>query len=153
MGDARLKLRDAPDSHYGLIVLDAFSGDSIPMHLLTREALALYLRKLAPGGVIAFHISSLYLQLAPTLGNLCQDAHLACLAEDDTVVTPRESDEGKSASLWVVMARDQSNLTALAADKGSHAPWLPLQVRPGQSVWTDDYSNMLSAVKWTWGKH
>jgi len=153
MGDARLKLSDAPDAHYGLIVLDAFSGDSIPMHLLTREALALYLRKLAPGGLLAFHISSLYLQLAPRLGNLAQDAHLACLAEDDTVVTQLESDDGKSASMWLVMARSQSDLSALAADKGSHAPWLPVQVQPGQRVWTDDYSNLLSAIKWTWGKH
>lgn len=153
MGDARLKLRDAPDAHYSLIVLDAFSGDSIPMHLLTREALALYLRKLAPGGILAFHISSLYLQLTPRLGSLASDAHLACLAEDDTVVTQLESDEGKTASTWVVMARSQSDLSSLAADKGSHAPWLPVQVPPEMRVWTDDYSNLLSAIKWTWGKH
>ena len=68
LGDARLKLHDAKDGGYDLLVLDAFSGDSIPMHLMTREALALYLRKVAPGGMLAFHISSLYLQLAPTLG-------------------------------------------------------------------------------------
>jgi spermidine synthase len=153
MGDARLKLRDAPDAHYSLIVLDAFSGDSIPMHLLTREALALYLRKLAPGGILAFHISSLYLQLTPRLGSLASDAHLACLAEDDTVVTQLESDEGKTASTWVVMARSQSDLSSLAADEGSHAPWLPVQVPPEMRVWTDDYSNLLSAIKWTWGKH
>jgi spermidine synthase len=65
LGDARLKLRDAPDSHYGLIVIDAFSGDTIPMHLMTREALALYQRKLAPGGILAFHVSSNYLRIAP----------------------------------------------------------------------------------------
>jgi len=153
MGDARLKLRDAPDAHYSLIVLDAFSGDSIPMHLLTREALALYLRKLAPGGVLAFHISSLYLQLTPRLGNLASDAHLACLAEDDTVVTQLESEEGKTASTWVVMARSRSDLSSLAADTGDHAPWLPVQSRSDLRVWTDDYSNLLSAIRWTWGKH
>jgi len=153
MGDARLKLRDAPDAHYELIVLDAFSGDSIPMHLLTREALALYLRKLAPGGILAFHISSLYLDLAPRLGNLAQDAHLACLAENDSVVTQLESNAGKSASMWLVMARSQSDLSVLAADKGPHPPWLPVQVRPNERVWTDDYSNLLNAIKWTWGKH
>jgi hypothetical protein len=152
LGDARLKLRDAPDGHYGLIILDAFSGDSVPMHLLTREALALYLRKLAPGGIIVFNVSNLYLQLAPRLGNLAQDAHLACLAVDDTVVTQQESDAGKSASMWVVMARGQSDLASLAADKGSHASWLPVQVRPDQTVWTDDYSNLLGVIKWTWNK-
>ncbi|MGD0830645.1 MAG: fused MFS/spermidine synthase, partial [Terracidiphilus sp.] len=70
LGDARLRLREALDGGYDLIALDAFSGDTIPVHLMTREALALYLRKLAPGGILAFHISNLYLQLAPTLGAL-----------------------------------------------------------------------------------
>ena len=69
---ARLKLGDAPDGRYRLIVLDAFSGDSIPMHLLTREAVRLYLRKLAPGGIIAFHITNQHLDLASVLGNLAQ---------------------------------------------------------------------------------
>jgi hypothetical protein len=153
MGDARLKLHDAPDGHFALIVLDAFSGDSIPMHLLTREALALYLRKLAPGGILAFHISSLYLDLAPRLGDLAQDAHLACLAENDTSVTQLEGNAGKSASMWLVMARSQSDLSRLAADKSPHAPWLAVPLHPEQRVWTDDYSNLLSAIKWTWGKH
>jgi hypothetical protein len=153
LGDARLRLHDAPDAHYGLIILDAFSGDSIPMHLLTREALALYLRKLAPGGIIAFHVSSLYLRLAPTVGALAQDAHLDCLTEDDTAVTELQSSEGKTASVWVVMARRQADLASLVADKDSRSRWAPVQVRPGERVWTDDYSNLLSAIKWTWGGH
>ena len=76
VGDARLRLRDAPDGGYGLIVLDAFSSDAIPMHLLTREALRLYRDKLADGGLIAFHISNRYLDLAPVLGALARDAGL-----------------------------------------------------------------------------
>jgi hypothetical protein len=151
LGDARLKLRDAPDAHYGLIMLDAFSGDSIPMHLLTREALALYLRKLAPGGIIAFHISSYYLNLAPTLGDLAQDADLVCSIESDTVLTQLQSNEGKSGSIWVVMARRQDDLSGLIADTNSHAQWLRVQGRPGARVWTDDYSNLLSVIKWTLG--
>ncbi len=151
LGDARLRLREAPDAHYGLIVLDAFSGDSIPMHLLTRESLALYLRKLAPGGVIAFHVSSLYLRLAPTLGALAQDAHLVCLAEDDTAITELQVSEGKTASVWVVMARKHADLDLLIADKDSRNRWIPFQVEPGERVWTDDYSNLLSVIKWTWG--
>ena len=150
LGDARLRLRNAPDAHYGLIVLDAFSGDSIPMHLLTRESLALYLRKLAPGGVIAFHVSSKYLRLAPTLGSLAQDAHLACLTEDDSVLTGLQSSEGKTASVWVVMARQQADLALLVGDRDSGARWIPVRVEPEQRVWTDDYSNLLSAIKWTW---
>jgi hypothetical protein len=148
LGDARLKLRDAPDAHYGLIILDAFSGDSIPMHLMTREALALYRRKLAPGGIIAFHISSRYLQLAPLLGDLAQDANLVCLMEDDSATTQLQKDEGKTASKWVVMALSQADLTSLIADKGSAARWQSIPAQPGARVWTDDYSNLLSVIRW-----
>ncbi len=147
LGDARLKLRNAPDGHYGLIVLDAFSGDSIPMHLMTREALGLYLRKLAPGGVIAFHISNLYFNLAPTLGNLAQDAHLVALIGNDTQVSSAEQSAGKLASIWVVMARDGRDLDALTADTSRRFRWVPLAGQPGSRLWTDDYSNLLGVVK------
>ena len=148
LGDARLKLHHAPDAHYGLIVLDAFSGDSIPMHLLTREALAMYQRKLAPGGLIALHISSNYLRLWPTLGDLAADAHLVCLFKNDTDVSQREMDEGKTASIWVVMARSEEDVAGLLAGKVSSAPWVPLHARAGVKVWSDEYSNMLSLIKW-----
>ena len=147
LGDARLKLRDAPDGRYGLIVLDAFSGDSIPMHLMTREALALYLRKLAPGGMIAFHISNLYFQLAPTLGDLAGDAHLDCLLGEDMAVSQAQSDEGKLASIWLVMARNPADLNALISNDHSSFRWVHVQARPQARIWTDDYSNLLSVVK------
>src|SRR5262249_45082582 len=79
LGDARLRLREAPDHEFDLIVLDAFSSDAIPLHLLTREALHLYLDKLADHGLIAVHISNRFLDLAPVLGALARDADLACL--------------------------------------------------------------------------
>ena len=148
LGDARLKLRDAPDGKYGLIVLDAFSGDTIPMHLVTREALALYLRKLAPGGVLAFHISNLYLQLSPTLAALADDAHLVDFTEDDTAVSQQEIDDGKFPSKWVVMARSEADVAALSQDVSSPARWVRVQARPNARVWTDDYSNLLSIIKW-----
>ncbi len=74
LGDARLTLSAAPDGSYDVLVLDAFSSDSVPMHLLTREALALYLRKLAPGGTLLFHISSRTLDLRAVIGALAADA-------------------------------------------------------------------------------
>ncbi len=147
LGDARLKLRNAPDGRYGLIVLDAFSGDSIPMHLMTREALVLYLRKLAPGGIVAFHISNLYFQLAPTLGDLAQDAHLACRMANDTDVTPAQTEAGKSPSIWLVMARSPADLDALASNTSYAFHWNPVDGRPGARIWTDDYSNLLGVVK------
>lgn len=152
LGDARLKLKDAPDAQYGLIVLDAFNGDSIPLHLLTREALALYLRKLAPGGLIAFHISSNYLQLAPTLGTLAADAHLECFTEEDTVLTQAEVDEGKLGSRWVVMARTQSELNRLVSNTTSPARWTATPAQADTAVWTDDYSNLLSLMQWVGSK-
>jgi hypothetical protein len=146
-GDARLKLRDAPDGHYGLIVLDAFSGDSIPIHLMTREAMALYLRKLAPGGLLAFHISNLYFDLAPTLGNLARDANLAAAIANDVDISQVEHDAGKLGSIWVVMARDAADLDALNSQTSRGFRWQPLTSRPGLRLWTDDYSNPLGAVK------
>ena len=148
LGDARLKLRDAPDGHYGLIVLDAFSGDTIPMHLVTREALDLYKRKLAPGGVLAFHISNLYLELSPTLAALADDAHLVSLIEDDTFVSSKDAEDGKFPSKWMVMARNESDIADLMEDKSSPARWVQVARQPGTRVWTDDYSNMLSIIKW-----
>jgi hypothetical protein len=144
LGDARLKLRDAADGSYDLFVVDAFSGDTIPMHLVTREALALYLRKLAPGGMLAFHISNNHLKLAPIFGALARDAGLLCLMDDDTVLTHEEFDQGKYASQWVVMARSRADLGALATDPR----WVPINVPSGTPVWTDDYSNLLRIIKW-----
>jgi hypothetical protein len=144
LGDARLKLRDAQDGGYDLIVLDAFSGDMIPMHLVTREALALYLRKLAPGGLLAFHTSNLYLQLVPTLAALANDAGLVCLVDEDNPITQAQKDAGKFPSEWLVMARSRDDLGALATDPH----WVPARVQPGTQVWTDDYSNLLHIIKW-----
>jgi len=144
LGDARLKLRAARDGSYDLIVLDAFSGDSIPMHLVTREAFALYVRKLAPGGMLAFHISNLYLRLDPTLGALAQDAGLVCLMADDTGIPQQLIDAGKFPSKWMVMARSQADFGALGTDPR----WKTTVVPPGTPVWTDDYSNLLRVIKW-----
>ncbi len=147
LGDARLKLKDAPDHRYGLIVLDAFSGDSIPMHLMTKEALALYVQKLAPGGLIAFHVSNLYFNLAPTLGNLASDAHLTALAGNDTEISQVERDAGKLPSIWVVMARDPNDLGPIYATPHPGFGWEKLDGKPNARLWTDDYSNLLGVVK------
>ncbi len=143
LGDARLSLRNAPAFGYGIMVLDAFSGDSIPTHLLTREALALYLSKLAPNGILAFHISNRYLDLHGVLGALAHDAGLACLSNDDVQVTEDEAQAGKFASWWVVMARHPNDLDALTSDSG----WAALQAAPDSRVWTDDFSNIVSILR------
>jgi hypothetical protein len=144
LGDARLKLRTAPDAGYDLIVIDAFSGDMIPMHLVTREALALYLRKLAPGGMLAVHFTNLYVDLGPTLGSLAKDAGLVCLTEDDNRIPQAQLDAGKLLSRWMVMARSRADLGSLATDPR----WVTTVVPPRTKIWTDDYSNLLRVIKW-----
>ncbi len=144
LGDARLSLASAPDQGYDLIVLDAYSSDSIPVHLITREALALYLRKLAPGGMLAFHISNLYLDLKPALGNLAANAGLAGLARDDLVLNAQEQASGKTASQWAIMGRTMHDLGAQPGD----SRWQPLVSQPETAVWTDDYSSILSVFRW-----
>jgi len=144
LGDARLSLRAAPDQRYRMIVVDAFSGDSIPVHLLTRQALQLYLTKLAPGGILVFHITNIHLNLQPVLATLAADAGLSCLVEDDTAVSEADIAKGRFPSTWVVMARHPNDLGRLASD----ARWKPLLDRRGSKIWTDDYSSVISIVKW-----
>jgi hypothetical protein len=144
LGDARLSLRDAPARGYGLLVLDAFSSDSIPMHLLTREALALYLTKLDDGGMLALHISNRYLDLEPVLANLARDAGLVAWMRDDTAVSAEESRNGKFPARWVVLARAPGDVRGLAQDPR----WKRLEARPRAGLWTDDFSNLFTILRW-----
>jgi len=141
LGDARLQLHNAPPAHYALIVLDAFSSDAIPMHLMTVEALDLYLSRLAPGGLVVFHISNRSLDLHPVVADLARARSLVCLSFDDTA---RDQPGGKEPSQWVVMARRPEDVQTLAAD----TRWKPLEGRPDRPVWTDDFSNIVSLFKW-----
>lgn len=144
LGDARLRLREAPDGQYGLIALDAFSSDSIPMHLVTREALQLYLRKLHDGGLLAFHVSNRRLDLRPALANLAGDAGLVCAGRRDFDLTPEERADGREPSEWIVMARRREDLHGIESD----LRWERLDAARRGSVWTDDFSNIFSALRW-----
>jgi spermidine synthase len=139
LGDARLMLASAPDGRYGLLVLDAYGSDSVPVHLLTREALQLYLKKLAPGGRIAFHVSNLHMNLRPVVANLAHDAGLACLAEDDDAVTDEEMAAGKFPSRWMVVARSEADLAPLQ----NSGTWEKAEREPAFDVWTDDHASIL----------
>jgi hypothetical protein len=142
LGDARLQLVHASERAYGLIVIDAFSSDSIPMHLITREALQLYLSKLDHGGVIAFHISNRYLDLQPVLTALAADANLFALAQGD-----EEDDQiGKAGSQWVLLARRPRDYKPMAVHHEDK--WTPLPRESDRRVWTDDFSNLVSVWRW-----
>jgi hypothetical protein len=146
LGDAKLQLKNAPRGGYGLIVLDAFSSDAIPVHLLTREALRLYRAKLAERGLIAFHISNRYIDLAPVLGALARDAGLISRVRSDLESSPDQVKDGKSASTWLVMAARTSDLGALANDPS----WIEPRLRADEAVWTDDYSNLVGHFVRPW---
>src|SRR6185369_7284571 len=95
----------------------AFNSDAVPVHLLTREAFDLYLHKLSPRGVLAFHISSRYFDLGPVVARLARDAHMVAYFGFGTSVSSAEEIQGKEASVWVVMARKPSDIEALTHDK------------------------------------
>jgi hypothetical protein len=141
LGDARLKLREAPDAHYGLIVLDAFSSDAIPLHLITQQAIDLYLSKLAPGGLLVFHVSNRNLDLTPVVADLARSRNLRCIVLGDSMPIPIE---GKDPSLWVVMARSPADFVVLSNSANARA----LTGDDHRAVWTDDFSNILSVFRW-----
>src|SRR5262249_47316952 len=128
---------------FDLIVLDAFSSDAIPTHLLTVEAFNLYTRKLAPGGVLAFHLSNRYLDLPPLVartGSRLDPPFQTRLDTDEPTESQRA--DGKFASTWVVMARDLADLGPVAKDPH----WQPISPGDGP-VWRDDFSNLLAVWK------
>jgi SAM-dependent methyltransferase len=142
LGDARLKLHSAPDRAYDVLVLDAFSSDAIPIHLITQQALDLYLTKLAPGGLLVFHISNRNLELSQVVADLAHSRQLSCLSM--RYMTEPQVD-GKDPSHWIVLARD-------AADYGTlpNESYAKILTSSGErNVWTDDFSNIISVFKWT----
>ncbi len=141
-GDARLSIaRDKTSSSYDVLVLDAFSGDAIPIHLLTAQAIALYRRHLQPGGVLAIHISSQYLDLAPQLALQAQNAGL------QAVMIHSDADDARGifSADWVLMTADQDLLNRPEIANAAQS----LRQIPGLRLWTDDYSSLLPLLKWS----
>ncbi len=144
LGDARLRLREAPDHAFGLIVLDAFSSDSLPVHLLSREAIKLYRLKLAARGVLAFNLSNRYLDLEGVLGRQAIDAGLVCRIAYDVDVSPEQERAGKEPSIWAVLVEAESELADLVDDPH----WRKPRLHAASAVWTDDFSDLVSCMRW-----
>ena len=140
LGDARLKLQKAPDAGYGLIVLDAFSSDAIPVHLITQQALDLYLSKLAPHGLLVFHISNRNLDLKPVVADVAGSRNLTAIVLEDAAMN---LSKGKDPSVWVVMVRDANDAKMIR----DHPNAKSLD-GDGRNLWTDDFSNILSVFRW-----
>jgi hypothetical protein len=143
LGDARLSLQQEPPGAYDMLIMDAFSSDAIPIHLVTREALQLYLTRIKDDGVIAFHISNRYLDLRPILAALAQDAGLAYYYQVHRQFTKKEVQEFRYPSFWAVMARKPATLAKLVAD-----PRWEKWDKPAGVRWTDDFSNILAVFQW-----
>ena len=125
----------------GLIVLDAFSSDAIPVHLITQQALDLYLSKLAPDGLLVFHISNRHLNLSPVMADLAASRNLHCIGMYDPAPY---NIQGKDASVWIVMTREANDAGSLSTS--SYARTLSGDSR--RRIWTDDFSNILSVLSW-----
>lgn len=169
LGDARLTMgrrKLNPSQKYGLLVLDAFSSDAIPVHLLTWEALSdVYLEKLDEHGLMLFHVTNRYLDLRPVLANLAERGGLVGFYQEDTYTSPA----GKNYSVWAVLARRKEDLERLrtsgdtlgersarsrdenASDREEQdgtPPWRPLKPDPRVGLWTDDYVPLLRVFSW-----
>jgi spermidine synthase len=142
LGDARLTLADV-NAPADIIVLDAFSSDVVPVHLLTREAIDLYLSKLAPGGVLVFHISNRYLELASVLAATAAERGLVTLVKRDVSITLEDFRRSmRKNSLVAAVARKDDDLAGLRMANG----WERQKADPLLRAWTDDFSNVLAAM-------
>ncbi len=142
IGDGRLLIAAEGAGAFDLIVLDAFSSDAVPTHLLSKEAVALYVDKLSADGVLAFHVSNRHLNFEPMVANLAHDAGLACLGRHDMDVSDEQAAAGKNQSFWMVMARRAETLAVLEDRFG----WVKPTADPGMPVWTDQYCDLLALL-------
>jgi hypothetical protein len=140
LGDARLTLTDAADGFYDVLVIDAFSSDAIPVHLLTREAMAIYLQKLAPGGMALLHVSNRHMELVSVVAGIAEANGLVARAIDSELGA--DDDNHKFSSTVVAVARTDADFGALAESDD----WEIVEADPAQWVWTDDYSNIVGAI-------
>lgn len=139
IGDARVSLASESPQHYDLIVVDAFSGDAIPVHLITLEALEVYRRHLAPGGIVAFHVSNRHLDLKPVVAQIAARAgmaaaHIANAADEQRDVWPSD---------WMLVTNNSAFLAMKEVVQASDAVTIPSTLR----LWTDDYNSLLPIFK------
>ncbi|MDQ3688998.1 MAG: fused MFS/spermidine synthase [Chloroflexota bacterium] len=142
VADGRLGLSADPRT-YDMVVLDAFTSDAIPVHLLTREAVASYLGRLAPDGIIVMNISNRFLDLESAVGAVADSLRLVHLVRSDVTITPAETADGKTSSTWVLLAAEPERLDAFAADPR----WRPARIDESIRPWTDDFSDILAVLR------
>ncbi len=142
VGDGRLSLEHEPPGRFGLLVVDAFNSDAIPINLITREAVGVYFSRLQPTGALLFHITNRYLALEPVLGDIAHDLRLTCVAQR-YLPTRAEARRGDVLSNWAILARTPRDLGELAHD----GRWHRCVRDPSARTWTDQYSDLLGALR------
>jgi hypothetical protein len=138
LGDARLSLNKSPDHAYDLLVIDAFSGDSIPTHLVNKDVLVEYRRKLTSRGAVVFHITNRYLNLEPVLAKIAADSGAYVAVKD-------VGDEGYNMrSIWCILTWDDDHFLKLITRQN----WQPLEINQKDQgrIWSDDYSTILPII-------
>jgi hypothetical protein len=141
LGDARLTLAESSD-RYDLIVLDAFSSDAIPIHLMTREAMATYVAKLAPGGIVMMHISNRHLELGSVVAGIAHANGLVSRVNNRAARDDEDDAKYVFTSNVVISAREEKDFGQLLEDKD----WTEINIDANQRIWTDDYSNVVGAI-------
>src|SRR6185295_9761805 len=141
LGDARLTLAESPDT-YDLIILDAFSSDAIPIHLMTREAMAIYAAKLAPRGIVLMHVSNRHMELSSVVAGIAHANGLVSRMNNRAAKDGEDDSKYLFTSTVVISAREDSDFDVLRED----ADWTVIEPPEGQRIWTDDYSNVIGAV-------
>jgi hypothetical protein len=138
LGDARISLEQEPPQSFDVLAVDAFSGDSVPVHLITAEAMDVYLRHTNPDGIIAFHLTNRYLRLPLVVENIARAKGLYATLIHDENDNPllRDTD-------WVLVSRNSDLLNQEAI----HSRSTPIRGIPGLGVWTDDFNNLFAALK------
>jgi len=140
LGDARLTMANEPPQHYDVLVLDAFSSDAVPTHLLTAEAMEIYLKHLADDGVLAFHISTMHLDLHSVVWKMAEHFGL----ETAWIENHEDEQVGALASDWILLSRDGSFLDSEAIQDAESSPKYR---RKDVMLWTDDHINVLEILK------
>ncbi len=139
-GDARSSLTGEPSQKFDVLVIDAFSGDAIPLHLLTTEAVALYKRHLAPGGILAFHISNQHVNLEPPIALLAKAAGMKVMH----VTSLQNEQRGEFTADWMLLTENPDFFTRPEVASKVRPPAENRNVR----LWTDDYSSLLPLIHW-----
>ncbi len=144
LGDGRLKIAAEPDGTFDILILDAFSSDSVPAHLLTLEAVRTYVAKLKPAGILVFNVTNNHVDLRGVLRSNARELGLTAIIQDDQNVDEMTHRQGRLRSTWVLMSREDRNLRPMIDDI---ARWHRLEWKQGDPLWTDSYSSLVSVLK------